>query len=268
MISTGLITHLACLWEVSARKPGNVHRYRDFEDVTYLDFVSSAAAIAPIMERAVECPVGESILNAIRATRQVVRNNTNLGIVLLLAPLAAVPRNQPLRKGLSHILDTLTVEDSRLVYEAIRLASPAGLGDVREQDVREQPTLPLREIMRLAEDRDLIARQYVNGYEQIFDEAVPLLKVPVEESILCCQLALLARHPDSLIARKRGHGEAETVSEWARQVLGGERDIESFDGQLREIGHSRNPGTTADLIAAALFVALREGSLMPCSRFA
>jgi triphosphoribosyl-dephospho-CoA synthase len=267
MISTGLAAQLACIWEVSAHKPGNVHRHRDFDDTSHLDFLASAAAIAPVMDRAAGRPVGETVLAAVEATRQVVRGNTNLGIILLFAPLAAIPREQPLREGLAHILDGLTVEDSRRVYEAIRLASPAGLGDVPEQDIHREPTLPLREIMRLAEDRDLIARQYVNGYEQVFDEAVPLLQEPVEASILRCQLELLSRHPDTLIARKRGIDEARAVSEWAMLVLRGEMSAESFDARLREGGHTRNPGTTADLIAAALFVALLEGSLSPSARF-
>ena len=87
----GLCAQLACILEATARKPGNVHRYADFADATYLDFLLSAAAIAPVMEQAPRRRVGETVLRAVRATRRVVATNTNLGTILLLAPLAAVP---------------------------------------------------------------------------------------------------------------------------------------------------------------------------------
>src|SRR5947199_1575614 len=105
MLSLGLSTQLACIWEATSRKPGNVHRYRDFEDVTYLDFLTSAAAIAPEMEIASHRRVGETVLAAVRATRLMTQTNTNLGIILLLAPLASVPVEQPLRRGLATVLD-------------------------------------------------------------------------------------------------------------------------------------------------------------------
>src|SRR5258708_33075507 len=96
MLSVGLSAQLACIWEATARKPGNVHRYCDFDDVSYLDFVVSAAAIAPVMENARGRRVGLTILEAVQATRQVVRTHTNLGIILLLAPFAAVPARMEL----------------------------------------------------------------------------------------------------------------------------------------------------------------------------
>src|SRR5215469_5898833 len=98
----GLCAQLACIWEATARKPGNVHRFRDFEDVTYLDFLQSAAAIAPILAAVASSrlSVGQAIHEAVRRTRTVSPNNTNLGIVLLLTPLAAVPLQRPLREGI------------------------------------------------------------------------------------------------------------------------------------------------------------------------
>jgi triphosphoribosyl-dephospho-CoA synthase len=272
MLPVGLCAQLACIWEATARKPGNVHRYCDFKDTSYLDFLVSAAAIAPVMETAWSRPVGETILAAVQATRQVVRVNTNLGIILLLAPLATVV-DEPLTQGLLRVLGQLTVEDAQLTYEAIRLANPAGLGEVPDQDVHQQPTQTLRQVMALAADRDLIALQYANGFTQIVDEAVPALQealaegVGLEEAIIRCQLHLLSRYPDSLIARKRGLAEAQEVSERARQVLEGQLDGDAFDAWLREERHTRNPGTTADLIAAALFVSLREGFISPQQPF-
>ena len=131
---------------------------------------------APVLEGAAGRPVGETVLAAVRATRQVVRTNTNLGILLLLAPLAAVGPDRPLREGLRRVLERLDVADARAVYEAVRLANPSGLGRVPEQDVSEPPTQTLRQVMELAAGRDLIARQYANGFQEVFEVGVPALR--------------------------------------------------------------------------------------------
>src|SRR5690606_9673682 len=138
----GLLAQTACIWEATARKPGNVHRFADFEDLSYLDFLLSAAAIAPVMERAPTQRVGRTILESVEATRRVVSTNTNLGIILLLSPLAALPGDGVDQPAMERLLDGLDVEDSRLVYEAIRLARPGGMGKVEDQDLGEEPTLP------------------------------------------------------------------------------------------------------------------------------
>jgi triphosphoribosyl-dephospho-CoA synthase len=269
MPDVGLCAQLACIWEATARKAGNVHRYRDFDDAGYLDFLVSAAAIAPVLTTACHRPVGETVLECVRATRAVVRTNTNLGIVLLLAPLAAVPPEEPLRPGVARVLDALTVADAVRVYEAIRLASPAGLGRVAEQDVYDAaPTRTLREVMAPAAGRDLIARQYVNGYADVWDDGVPAIltglrqEQSLEGAILFAQLALLAKHPDTLIRRKCGPAEAEEASRRAAAVLAAGWDaFAEFDGWLRAEGRRRNPGTTADLLTACLFILLREGTI-------
>src|SRR5271166_4419805 len=148
-----------CLWEVSARKAGNVHRFADFHDLTYLDFVLSAAAMAPVLQADLDKPLGVTILDAIRATRDWVQTNTNLGIVLLMAPLSKCEPGH-WRSQLEAKLAATTIDDARYVYEAIRLANPGGLGKVSDQDVAGQPTQTLQEVMTLAADRDLVARQY------------------------------------------------------------------------------------------------------------
>ncbi len=263
----------ACIWEATARKVGNVHPERDFADLTYLDFLVSAYAIAPVIAEA--APVGERILHAIRETRKVVTTNTNLGIVLLLAPLAAVPREIPLRPGVEAVLRNLDVADARAVFEAIRLAIPGGIGRAESQDVHDEPTLPLRAIMALAQDRDLIARQYANGYADVFDLGVPVLLEglrrgdDLETAIQRCHLHWLAALPDSLILRKRGVAEAEEARRRAAETLAsgwpdtdaGRAACAAFDAWLCAAGHSRNPGASADLVAACLFVALRDGAL-------
>jgi triphosphoribosyl-dephospho-CoA synthase len=271
----GLCAQVACLWEATARKPGNVHRYADFADANYLDFLLSAAAVAPVLTAACQQRLGITILECVRATRRVVSSNTNLGIVLLLAPLAAVPNGENLQAAVPRLLDALDVEDSRLVYEAIRLAEPGGLGQAAEQDVRTEPTLPLRQIMALAADRDLIARQYTNGFREVFEKGVPLVQQglavagALEEAILFAYLCFLRDNLDTLIVRKRNAAEAREASRRAGEVLAqgwphtktGWSAFADFDAWLRAEGNGRNPGATADLIAAALFVLLRQGTI-------
>jgi triphosphoribosyl-dephospho-CoA synthase len=273
----GFCAQSACIWEATARKPGNIHRFQDFEQTTFVDFLISAAAIAPILDTAPERSVGQTVLKGVRATRQVVSTNTNLGILLLLAPLAAVPADQELRPGLKAVLEKLDVADTRAVFEAIRLAHPGGLGQVADQDVSQDPTKPLREVMALAADRDMVARQYVTGFAEVMNDGVPVLlqalkqdpTPTLEEAIIYCHLHLMAKYPDSLIARKCGRSEAEEAAERAAQILPhlAERrktrwpERAKLDAWLREKGNARNPGTTADLVTACLFVALREGNI-------
>jgi triphosphoribosyl-dephospho-CoA synthase len=279
MIATGLCAQLACIWEATARKPGNVHRYQDFPDLTYANLIVSAAAVAPVLETAPSRRVGETILESVGATRRLVQTNTNLGIVLLLAPLAAVPRETDLRRGLPAILGQLDRTDACAVYEAIRLAVPGGLGRVPEQDVVEEPTQSLREVMALAADRDLVARQYTNTFHEVWEEGIPALAQGLERAqtlegaIIDCHLHLMAGFPDSLIARKQGAAEAAEASRRAQRVLAngwpgnrtGWQGLADLDAWLRAAGNRRNPGTTADLVTATLFIALREGMLeMPC----
>ena len=275
---------LACVWEVTARKPGNVHRYCDFEDVSYLDFVTSAAAASPELGMFSpdygEFPLGIRIYRAILATREVAPTNTNLGMVLLLAPLATAAARGVLRAELPGVLQGTTVRDAEGVYHAIRLARPGGLGHVPEQDIKQQPTRPLREVMSLAADRDLIARQYANGFQEVLQDGVPALQRglggigTLEDAIIACHLHLMRLYPDSLIARKCGQQVAEEASQRAEGVwdagwphtAAGRRALADFDAWLRADGHRRNPGTTADLVAACLFVALREGIItLPAS---
>jgi triphosphoribosyl-dephospho-CoA synthase len=274
-LSPGGVAQIACLLEVSACKPGNVHRLRDFPDLTFLDFALSAVAIAEPMDRANVNGVGQTVDEAIKATRRVVATNTNLGIVLLLAPLAAVPARVGLEAGIEPVLDATTVEDSRAVYRAIRMAQPGGMGDVSDQDLADEPTMSLREIMRLASDRDSISRQYANGFREVFGEALPALRGSLEEgraletAIVGAYLKVLARHPDSLIVRKAGIEQARQVSRRAWEILDQgwpDREearlrCEAFDEWLREPCRRLNPGTTADLITAALYAAIRDGTI-------
>lgn len=273
-LSPGEIAQLACVLEATARKPGNVHRFADFDDCTYLDFILSAAAIVKPLDRAAEMGVGATVFEAVQATRRVVATNTNLGMILLLAPLAAVPVGVPLRSGVARVLEALSVDDARHVYRAIRLVCPGGLGTVSDQDVRDEPTITLLDAMRLAADRDLVARQYATNYRALFDIILPLfeeklaLGEPLEAAILSASLGMMSLWPDTLIARKRGLALAHEAARRAAdahglaQPLAFEAEpIRAFDAWLRADGHARNPGATADLTAALLHVALAEGTI-------
>ena len=261
----------ACVWEATARKVGNVHRTADFLGTTYLDFVLSAGEIAEPLSSG--NGVGLNILHAVQATAHVAKSNTNLGIILLLAPLT--------KDGLAQILERLSHEDARHAFEAIRLANPGGLGDAPEQDVHSEPTVTFLDAMKLAADRDLIARQYANGFADVLDFGVPAFLDAwqrfgsIEAAIIDLQFRWLAEHPDSLIVRKRGLAVAEDVRVRASEVLklGGIATTEGrragvlLDRHLRSEGNRLNPGTTADLIAACLFVALRENKVKPSDPF-
>ncbi len=273
----GLFARTACRWEVMARKVGNVHPSMAFDGLDHTAFLRSADALAETLTAAVGVGIGETILRAVRQRITVTPSNTNLGIILLLVPLAKCESRLELGKR----LDSLTVEDARYAYEAIRIASAGGMGDVPAQSVAEVPTVTLLEAMRLAADRDTIAKQYASGFADIFEFGVPhLLRAYgeygcVEAAIVDCQLRWLAAFPDSLIARKCGQTTALEMQNRARGVLAdgglssaaGRASGVRFDAHLRSDGNRLNPGTTADLVTACLFVALRARKLKPSDPF-
>jgi triphosphoribosyl-dephospho-CoA synthase len=269
---------LACVLEVSAEKPGNVTPSHDFHDTSYEDMLRSAIAVGPELARAGERRVGATVLAVVEASRRVAPANTNLGIALLLAPLAKAAvtlDGEPLRARLAATLRALDVADARAAYAAIRLSGAGGLRERVEYDVRSVPTVGLGEAMASAAERDSVASEYVTDYALTFDTGIPALVaaladgLAVREAIVELHLRLLDQAPDTLIARKRGADAAARVSAGARDVLaaGGVRTaagrgaLRSFDASLRAAGNTLNPGTTADLVTATLFVALVEGML-------
>jgi triphosphoribosyl-dephospho-CoA synthase len=268
---------LACVLEASAEKPGNITPSHDFADTTYEDMLRSAIALGPEIGRAGERGVGATVLAAVEATRRVAGSNTNLGIALLLAPLAraALTGDGRLRAGTEAVLAALTLEDARDAYAAIRAADAGGLDEPVEHDVRDAPTVTLRAAMAAAAGRDALAAEYAEGFPVTFDVGLPAIRRALEDglapraAIVETYLKLLAAVPDTLIARKRGRAEALRVSAAASAALaaGGVRDepgraaLRDLDADLRGDGNARNPGTTADLVTAVLFVALLEGLL-------
>lgn len=287
-VNIGLAAQLACLLEASAPKPGNVSPGRHFSDLRYEDFLASALAIGEPMAHAGEQSLGATIRTSIEATARWSRSNTNLGIVLLFAPLARAaandtgrdfhlrPEKSPpvsLQETVRHVLDATTIDDAREAYAAIRIAMPGGLGRADAQDVSTEPTMTLLEVMRLAAHRDTIASEYAAGFEITFGTAVPALErarhdgLAWDDAVVETFLTLLAAVPDTHIARRSGTDLAAEVTARARRVRAeggvrsdaGRRAIDDMDRALRDDRNSGNPGTTADVTAAAVFVVLLGG---------
>ena len=267
---------LACLLEVSAPKPGNVSPSASFRDVSYEDFLASAAAIGPALAAAGERPLGTTIRAAVEATARWAPSNTNLGLVLLLAPLARAaltPGGASLRARLAATLAATTVADARDTYAAIRLAAPGGLGRTPDQDVGGTPTATLRDVMALAVERDAIAREYASDFRSTFELGAPALqaaladRLPWRDAVVEAYLTLLGAAPDTHIARKLGLPAAITVQERGRGVLeaggvrtaAGREAIAALDRELRDEANTLNPGATADLTGAAIYLVLLEG---------
>jgi triphosphoribosyl-dephospho-CoA synthase len=275
-----VLVQTSCIWEVTARKVGNVHPNASFANTSHMEFLISATAIAPLFDKLYKFGIGMTIDLAGLATKCLVGQNTNLGIILLLTPLASGHKNLP-RHNVQEVLKSLTIHDAWQAFYAIRRASPGGLGDAPEQDVRNEPTVTLLEAMKLAADRDMVARQYANGFADVFDFGTPAFLAAferfrcIEAAVIDCQFRWLAEFPDSLIARKNGPAVAEDVRQRTREVLrlGGLATAEgraagvALDKHLRSDGNKLNPGTTADLVTACLFVALRENKVTPSAPF-
>jgi triphosphoribosyl-dephospho-CoA synthase len=281
-LTAGQCFTLATIMEATAPKPGNVHRGSDFEDLSYPDFVVAASLVGPQLDADAALPVGKTILHAVQTTRAAIGTNANLGTLLLVVPLAKVSGELLLASNVARVLCELGPDDARQVYAAIVHAKPGGLGRVDEADVAGQPPTDLIAAMRLASERDMVARQYATGFADIIETVVPLIASAIEQgpdllaAIVHVHVQLMARFPDSLIARRCGQEMAVQAAARAQRILDSGRPGEDvydygladLDFWLRADGHRRNPGTTADLVAAGLFVALRNGIIKPPFRLA
>lgn len=270
----------ACHGELSALKPGNVHIHAAGHGMDIDYFKRAAAAAAPhIADPALT--IGERILKATEASFAATGVNTNLGIVLLCAPLAkAAAETDPtmgLRRRLAILLGTLTKDDAVKAFAAIRIANPAGLGSASDGDVHDATSdITLIEAMYLAKDRDRIANAYVTAYEDVFDFALPTLyeaRAVAENDELATtalHMTLLATFADSHIARKFGSATADMVRHEARALTqtwhsegapNGLKQLHEFDASLK--ARKLNPGTTADFVVATLFTALLSRRKLP-----
>ncbi|CAN7403078.1 triphosphoribosyl-dephospho-CoA synthase [Trinickia sp. LjRoot230] len=267
----------ACRLDIEVAKPGNVSIASAGHGMVAAQFVASAeAAAAPLFRHGAR--VGTRIFDAVTATRAAVDCNTNLGIVLLVAPLAAAlehcgaaPDASTWRAATEQVLATLDIDDARSAFRAIALANPGGLGDAPEQSVHAPPTMGLRAAMQLAAERDSIARQYATGFADIFEAGLTAAAATTsprgrEIATLEVYFAFLTGWLDSHIVRKHGAALAQSVTAAARQTHAAWRDcmttspdeshatLAQWDARLKRDG--LNPGTSADLTVATLFVAL------------
>jgi len=280
----------ACVLEATAPKAGNVHPGKSFVDLKYADFVVAAEIAAATLSQ-VTVPLGKRIHQAVLETRRRTGTNVNLGIILLLGPLVeadlrlgqAILSDRQLGVGENSLmvwnrelqgwksaatqsLDALTADDGEWVFRAIRSSAAGGLGQVESMDVHDEPAEPvdLMVAMKSAAARDRVARQYTSGFADLIDLVVPVVAGEIADcgdvlsGIAAAHLSLLAQSPDTLIGRKCGQAIAADVQR--RAQLLDRYDAESiadFDRFLRSERNKLNPGTTADLIAAALFILLR-----------
>ena len=258
----------ACMAELTALKPGNVHIFADGHGMVVQDFIKSAEVTAAVIAQP-GLNVGQRILNAVNATWDAVACNTNLGIVLLSAPIiqAALQNdNAPLQTKLHSVLNSLTVEDAALSFQAIQRASPAGLGASDKHDVHAVPEVTLLAAMQEAAHRDTIARQYDNGYADILGFGLDryrqaLIKWDKQAwAVTALYLGFLANYDDSHVLRKFGAGTSSALRDEARlhehalMQLGNpklyQRQLMDWDASLKT--RRLNPGTSADLTVATL----------------
>lgn len=263
----------ACELELQALKPGNVHVHAGGHHMSVADFRAAAAASAGPLTDNTTC-VGERIFRAVEASRTAVSVNTNLGIVLLCAPLAEAamrcgekPTQEELRQEAAKVLSGLDQADAGWAFRAIALASPGGLGEASEHDVHKPPTVTLLEAMKAAADRDRIAAQYAFGFFEIFHLALPPYRSFLQsssseaEAVSMLFMFLLATVPDTHLVRKFGQDDATRVLIEAKalfksldgQPVEKQRErLLDFDTRLKKEG--RNPGTTADYTVATIFL--------------
>ena len=268
---TNLYQH-ACWIDMHALKPGNTGVHSRNPSPSVEDFLDSAEASAPSLTTPY-LTLGERILQAVQATQKMVGTNTNLGIILLIAPMVQAILDKKTVSGYAKLLaDVLlesTVEDAKNVYQAIRIARPGGIGRKKIQDIFEEPTVTLLNTMKIASSWDSVARQYSNNFHDILFFGVPRFKDLMTRWQDECwaatglYISFLARFQDSLIERKFGILKARSISDMISRL---EKEFYSSDSpvkykaQLLEIdSHLRrdhvNPGTTADLTVASIFAA-------------
>ncbi|HUZ90580.1 MAG TPA: triphosphoribosyl-dephospho-CoA synthase [Methylocella sp.] len=258
----------ACRDEIEAPKPGNVHVFADGHGMTVRDFLLSAEAAAPALSNPL-APVGMRILAAVEATFAAVGMNTNLGIILLCAPLAAAAAETgtDLHNALRKTLAGLSPADTVLAFQAILRASPAGLGTASRHDVRGKADGSLLEAMREAAGRDRIAFQYAFDFVDVFETGLGALAQargkgwPAPWPVVSAYLAFLASFPDSHIARKHGLAAAGRVQAEARDARERFENAANFEEALHDLltfdrilkASGLNPGTSADFTVASVF---------------
>lgn len=259
----------ACMGELQALKPGNVHAFSDGHGMTIQDFIQSADVTAEPIAR-VGLSVGERVFYSVEATQSAVGQNTNLGMLLLCAPLlhaaSSLQANQSLWGQLHKTLDQLSVDDTVWVAKAIVLANPGGLGASDQHDVHEAPQISLLEMMRSAQDKDRISWQYANYFQDIVDFGVNLYADALLKwenaawATTALYLGFLTRYADTHVLRKHGEQMANLLMQEAKEMESNywathnpklmQKQLLVWDASLK--ARKINPGTSADLTVATL----------------
>jgi len=274
---------LALLLEVSAYpKPGNVDRTHDFIDTSYEQFLASSVAVYPVLREAAMRKgrgVGKLIRKGVEeSVKWQHGGNTHFGALLLLIPLAMAAgasdscATPVLKYRASEIMQNTDVEDAIELYRAFPMAKVKVRRDVAELDVMNEASLEeirnkqlsLFDILTISAPYDLISRELVGGFEKTFRYAALIADFirdkPLNEAITHAYLNLLAEEEDTFVKMKFGAEKSRYVKERAKGIVdrGYRREeLEEFDHELIIAGI--NPGSSADLIVAALFIAILQG---------
>ncbi|QCC51876.1 triphosphoribosyl-dephospho-CoA synthase [Halapricum salinum] len=276
MRTTGENAELALLLEVAGTpKPGNVDRHREYDDLRFEHFLAGAVGSQRGLRAAAKAdgpPVGEAFERAVAGMSEQSGGNTQFGALLLVVPLArAAGRGTLAPEGVSAVVDSTTVTDAAGFYRAfehVDVSVDDPPEDMDALDVRRGSDavpelhardLTLEAIMERSAAHDGVAREWVGGFERSFWTADRLsdLDGPVADRASRVFLEALAEEPDTFVAINHDETTAERVSERAAAVLEGDEDAETMADDLVERGV--NPGTTADIVAAGLFIALERG---------
>lgn len=262
------------LAEINALKPGNVHRYADGHDMQLSDFELSAKLVSPILCDE-SLAIGKRILKSVEITMEKVGCNTNLGMILLFAPLIiAAKQNKSdlkslhLSSRLAKVIESLNQDDAEDVFNAIAYANPGGLGKQKQHDVNQKPSISIQKAMEISKTWDRIAYQYTTNFEDLFLLGYQWIRDGIRRwnrldwAIVLCYLNFLSRYGDSHIARKYGLVSAEIIRKKTVNIarrLGESKapeamqdELMKFDSELKAAGI--NPGTTADLTAASILI--------------
>lgn len=259
----------ACMAELQAIKPGNVHVFADGHGMTIDDFIHSADVTADIIARA-DLSLGERVFYAVEATQKTVGQNTNLGVLLLCAPIISaalhIADGQSLQQSLDETLSKLTINDAQMAAKAIVLANPAGLGEAEQYDVHEPPQVTLYALMKTAQDKDRIAWQYANNFQDImtfgvtrYSDAMLRWENPAWAAT-ALYLGFLSYVPDTHVVRKYGDAAAQALMQEASDIELAywetdnpkliQKRLLAWDASLKQRGI--NPGTSADFTVATL----------------
>ncbi|MDK2983428.1 MAG: triphosphoribosyl-dephospho-CoA synthase [Thermococcaceae archaeon] len=273
---------LGSLLEVAIPKPGNVNRYRDFEDLTLYHFLFANTSVIDVLFEAAhrgeliregklqpeEAKLGELIKKAVENSKKAQNSNPNFGIITLAIPLTMAlgwANNIELaREKVKLLISASNPYDSIEFYKAIRIANPKGVKKGVKYDVYDDSSfdelirdkINLKKLAEISSERELIFKEWLTGYQLSYSTFYRLKELSfafsLEEATIKVFLELLSNNLDTLIIRKAGIKEAKLVQKKAKECLDGKLSLEEFDKFLREKRDLRNPGSLADIMAISL----------------